>query len=128
MKKSKFTYNEFYFIGRLCNTPVKDFTKKKQLFTRFVLNTFFHKEEKMPFIMFGKDVDIVCTKFQQGDVVAVKGQISAREKDNDKLLIDLVVLEMELISKSEIEYVNEDRFLKTIELYDIKKVEKRMTR
>lgn len=127
-KKNKFTYNEFNFIGRLCNTPFKYFTRNNQLFTRFVLKTYYQQEEKLPFIMFGKDVDIACTKFQKGDLVAVKGQIYSKVVGDDKLLIELVASEMKLISKSEIQYVNEDRFLKTIELYDIKNVEKRLKR
>lgn len=127
-RKNKWTYNEFYFVGRLCNTPIKDFTKRKELYTRFVLRTCIYRKIKIPFIMFGPDVEVVCTRFHQGDIVAVKGQVSSREKFKDKVLIDFIVREMVLVSKSKIKPTSEDNFLKIIELYDIRNVDKRMNK
>ncbi len=126
MKKTFAIFNEFNLIGRMCNTPQKEFTKNNQLFTRITLKTRFRNEIYIPIIIFGKEVDVVCTKFQIGDVVAIKGQISSREKQDGKLMIDFVATEMQLISKTNFEIVQEDKFLKIIELYDPEKVAQRM--
>lgn len=125
-QKNYFTINNFHLIGRLCNTPCKDITKNKQLYTRIMLKTRFINEIYIPLIMFGYDVDIVCTKYQQGDVVAVEGQIASREKQGGKLMIDFVITSIQLISKSKVKIVPEDNFKKIIELYDPDKVAMRL--
>lgn len=125
-QKPNIAFNSFNITGRLCNTPIKDFTKNKQLFTRFVIKTKYDKEIYVPLIMFGQEVDVVCTKYQIGDIVTVKGFISTREVCDEKLLIDFIVTEMMLLTKAEVQIVEEDKFLKVVELYDLNKVTKRM--
>lgn len=119
-------FNQVNVIGRLCNTPEKNFTVKKQLFTRFLIKTRYRDEAFVPFIMFGKDVDIVCTKFHQGDVVAITAQISTREDKQKQLMIDFIVSEIRLVTKSKIKLPTEDKFRKIVALYDKDLVDKRI--
>lgn len=119
-------FNQVNVIGRLCNTPEKHFTARKQLFTRFLIKSRYKEEVFIPFIMFGKGVDIVCTKFQQGDVVAITAQISTRENKREQLMIDFIVSEVKLITKSKIKYPTEDKFQKIVALYDKDVVDRRI--
>lgn len=124
-KENKFLFNQVHVVGRLCNTPQKCFTKRKQLFTRFLVKSQFKDEVFIPFIMFGKEVDIVCTKFKQGDVVALNGQISTRENKQGMLMFELIVNEIKLITKSTIQIPTEDKFKTIVALYDKDVVDKR---
>lgn len=121
-------FNQFEFCGRLMETPVKSFTKNKQLFTRFLLKTSCGKNEtQIPLIMFGEEVDVACTKLKIGDIVCLKGQIMTRENKNKLLMIDMIVTEIKKIASSKIKYENcEDKFKQTIALYDLKAIDKRM--
>ena len=75
MTEGNSLFNNFSFIGRLCNTPEKKVCKQgRVLFTQFLLKTKFGKKDvRIPLSMFGSCVDIVCTKYKIGDVVAVSG-------------------------------------------------------
>ena len=119
-------FNQVNVIGRLCNTPQKQFTSRKKLFTRFLVKSRYKNQAFIPFIMFGKDVDIVCTKFQQGDVVAVTAQISTRENKQGKLMIDFIVDEVRLVTKSKVQFPTEDKFKTIVALYDKDVVEGRL--
>lgn len=125
-KRKNGLYNQLNVIGRLCTTPQKRFTKDKKLFTRFLIKTCCQDEVFIPFIMFGREVDIVCTKFQKGDIVAITAQVSTRESRQQRLLIDFIVSEIKLITKSKVVMPTEDKFQMIVELYDKDVIDRRI--
>lgn len=129
MAEGNSLFNNFSFIGRLCNTPEKKVCKQgRVLFTQFLLKTKFGKKDvRIPLSMFGSCVDIVCTKYKIGDVVAVSGRVNSSENSDGELKIDFVCGEIKLLKKTTTVPAIEDRFKTIVALYDTDNVTNRLT-
>lgn len=117
-------FNIVQVVGRLCAAPQKNYTRNKILKTTFLIKT--DGNTIVPFKMYGQSVDIACTKFKLGDIVAIRGKVSSKSSKKGKLRFTFYATDIALVSRCPKELPTEDRFKKIVDLYCPQKIDERL--